>query len=284
MAATSGTYLKYAGLGGGGGSSQSAPLGGTSGVTIVGAFSGASQPNGASISGQTITFGPADSGNPGMVKASGSQTLSATLTLAQPVTLQSPLSVVNGGTGATSATPFAPIFASSTGTGPYTQFAFGSSGQFLMSNGINLYPQWNSVAATAPNLTGDVASTGSVTSVVAIQGWATTAAYSIPPQEFFAGNGSSATIVLNFVNGASQRVSVNGSFSIGVAGGVVGGTYLAKLVASSGVNIITWPSSNFCWASSTLPTFSATSGFVDLVSIYFDGVVYRASASVGYPF
>lgn len=37
------------------------------GVTTVGAFSGSSQTNGASISSTTITFGPADGTNPGMI-------------------------------------------------------------------------------------------------------------------------------------------------------------------------------------------------------------------------
>ena len=40
---------------------------GVSGVTTVGAFSGSSQANGATISGVDITFGPADNTNPGMV-------------------------------------------------------------------------------------------------------------------------------------------------------------------------------------------------------------------------
>jgi|SRR5580692_11498146 hypothetical protein len=52
-----------------------------SGVTTVGSFNSSSIANGASISGNTITFGPADGTNPGMVKASGSQTLGATITL-----------------------------------------------------------------------------------------------------------------------------------------------------------------------------------------------------------
>ena len=42
--------------------------GGGSGVTTVGAFSASSQANGASISGTTITFGPADNTNPGLVR------------------------------------------------------------------------------------------------------------------------------------------------------------------------------------------------------------------------
>lgn len=55
-----------------------APSGG-SGVTTVGTFSGSSQTNGASISTSTITFGPADGTNPGMVTI-GTQTFAGTKT------------------------------------------------------------------------------------------------------------------------------------------------------------------------------------------------------------
>lgn len=44
------------------------------GVTTVGTFSASSQTNGASISGSTITFGPSDGTNPGMV-STGTQTM-----------------------------------------------------------------------------------------------------------------------------------------------------------------------------------------------------------------
>ena len=54
--------------------------GGGSGITTVGAFSGTSLTNGANISGTTITFGPADPTNPGMIQASGSQTLGPAIT------------------------------------------------------------------------------------------------------------------------------------------------------------------------------------------------------------
>lgn len=53
--------------------------GGGSGVTTVGTFSGSSQTNGASISGVTITFGPADGTNAGMV-STGTQTLAGNKT------------------------------------------------------------------------------------------------------------------------------------------------------------------------------------------------------------
>ena len=51
------------------------------GAQTVGTFSGSSQANGANISGSVITFGPADATNPGMIKASGNQTLGDTLTI-----------------------------------------------------------------------------------------------------------------------------------------------------------------------------------------------------------
>lgn len=55
------------------------------GVTTVGSFSGSSQTNGASISTNTITFGPADATNPGMV-TTGSQTLAGAKTFsAKPI-------------------------------------------------------------------------------------------------------------------------------------------------------------------------------------------------------
>jgi hypothetical protein len=55
------------------------------GVTTVGSFSGSSQTNGASISGSTITFGPADATNPGMV-STGTQAFAGTKTFnAAPV-------------------------------------------------------------------------------------------------------------------------------------------------------------------------------------------------------
>lgn len=52
---------------GGPSSGSSSGGGGSNGTTTVGSFAGSSQPNGATISGTTITFGPADGTNPGMV-------------------------------------------------------------------------------------------------------------------------------------------------------------------------------------------------------------------------
>lgn len=56
------------------------------GVTTVGSFSGSSQANGASIAGATITFGPADGTNPGMV-STGTQTLAGAKTFSGAVVI-----------------------------------------------------------------------------------------------------------------------------------------------------------------------------------------------------
>lgn len=90
--------------------------GGGSGVTTVGTFSGSSQTNGASISSTTITFGPADATNPGMLKPSGTQTLGVSLTLPR-------LSVNSAGTAS------APAIGYDDGGGTYSGFLFPSGGR-----------------------------------------------------------------------------------------------------------------------------------------------------------
>jgi hypothetical protein len=60
---------------------------GGSGVTTVGAFSGSSQTNGATIASTTITFGPADTTNPGMV-STGAQTFGGNKTVQGTITAQ----------------------------------------------------------------------------------------------------------------------------------------------------------------------------------------------------
>jgi len=74
-----GNFLQNAVVTGGIVTGGTCVAGGGSGVTTVGAFSGTSIANGASISGNTITFGPADGTNPGMV-TTGAQTIAGAKT------------------------------------------------------------------------------------------------------------------------------------------------------------------------------------------------------------
>ena len=75
--------------------------GGGGGITTVGTFSGSSQTNGATISGSTITFGPADGTNPGMVSTgtqsfAGQKTLTGNLISNYNGTAYTPAIAVNG--------------------------------------------------------------------------------------------------------------------------------------------------------------------------------------------
>ena len=105
---------------------------GGGGVTTVGAFSASSQTNGASISGSTITFGPADGTNPGMVVASGAQTLGATVTWSNPgqvFTASSSYTTTNqqisikGSLPGTTATTLAVVMVDSDGSGGFMSLA-----------------------------------------------------------------------------------------------------------------------------------------------------------------
>lgn len=69
----------------------------SSGVTTVGAFSGSSQTNGASISGSTITFGPADASNPGMV-TTGTQTIAGNKTITGSTVFSNTVAMTLNGT------------------------------------------------------------------------------------------------------------------------------------------------------------------------------------------
>ncbi len=72
----------------------------STGVSIIGSFSGSSQVNGASISGNTLTFGPADTTNPGMVSTGtqtfgGAKTIQVTSTGAFVVQSTGPVNMLN---------------------------------------------------------------------------------------------------------------------------------------------------------------------------------------------
>jgi hypothetical protein len=88
--------------------------GGGGGVTTVGTFSASAQANGASISGVTITFGPADASTPGMV-STGTQTWAGAKTLTSALTITPGTNQIVLGTTRT-ATITAPIPSTSSRT------------------------------------------------------------------------------------------------------------------------------------------------------------------------
>ena len=109
-----------------------AASGGSSGVTSVGAFSGSSQANGASIAGSTITFGPADTTNPGMVstgtqKFLGAKTFSLDANNFVAVDPSQQSMVLAKGNNNANNVLFE-AFANSGGTNEYSGYIFSTSG------------------------------------------------------------------------------------------------------------------------------------------------------------
>ncbi|HEY4160938.1 MAG TPA: hypothetical protein VGM08_02655 [Candidatus Saccharimonadales bacterium] len=75
----------------------------STGASLVGSFTGASIANGASISGNTITFGAADGTNPGLV-TTGTQSFAGAKTFTSGVTVSGSTLQANAGFGATGGT------------------------------------------------------------------------------------------------------------------------------------------------------------------------------------
>jgi hypothetical protein len=73
------------------------------------------------------------------------------------------LPVVNGGTGRTVATPYAPIFGGTTATGPHQSGTVGTAGQVLVSNGVGALPTFQTVVLVTDGNKGDITISGTGT-------------------------------------------------------------------------------------------------------------------------
>jgi len=148
------------------GSTQTTAAMGGGGVTTVGAFSGSSIANGASIASTTITFGPADGTNPGMV-TTGSQTIAGAKTFSSVITSSVAASVnalqMNEGailalnTGGTS---FIRGDATSHGIVAYSNAADGSSAVGYQFNTSNTLANSSAKLMSVANGSTEVASFG----------------------------------------------------------------------------------------------------------------------------
>lgn len=180
-----------------------------SGVTTVGTFSASSQTNGATISGTTITFGPADATNPGMV-STGSQTFAGAKTFNGAVTLAAAgtgLSVTNDATiGGT----------------------LGVTGLTTLGGGLT------ATGTTLINTTGSAATTiGNTNSALNIIGNGATAATNVVSLRVAADTNDRFTIgadgKLSFGTGAAATdvtLARSGTNTLNVAGALVTNSYL----------------------------------------------------------
>lgn len=231
--------------------------GGGSGVTTVGAFSGSSQTNGASISSTTITFGPADGTNPGMV-TTGSQTLAGPKTFSSAMTLNAAGSLTTAQLTLAGA------------TNNWISFSAGGTAAPALTNRsvgtkVVLYASLSGVAldyAIGTGVSTMWMSLGASTDVFHLYApisSAVTSVFSITPTTSIAFNGSAMTFGTNTtstnVTGSGANGIVSRNFiNLGTGGGTAGpaavaGTFSAR---SLGTRLIVQSTGNTAQADMAL--------------------------------
>jgi hypothetical protein len=99
--------------------------------------------------------------------------------------------------------------------------------------------------------------------------------------EINSGN-SGSSVTLNFANSPGNVVTMTANSTFNFAGMTAGSAYAVRIVqGGSGSYAVTWPSATK-WPGGVAPTLSTAVGSIDLVSIYYDGTNYYASAGLKY--
>lgn len=104
--------------------------------------------------------------------------------------------------------------------------------------------------------------------------------YIISPQLYDAGT-QTTNFTLDWANGPAQKLVINaaGPLVITLSNPVTGGTYLVRIEQGATPGTVTWPSS-VKWGTVGAPVLSNATGEVDVVTLFYDGVDYRASAVI----
>lgn len=104
--------------------------------------------------------------------------------------------------------------------------------------------------------------------------------YTISPQLYDAGT-QTTNFTLDWANGPAQKFTINaaGPLVITLSNPVTGGTYLVRIEQGATPGTVTWPSS-VKWGTVGAPVLSNATGEVDVVTLFYDGVDYRASAVI----
>lgn len=104
--------------------------------------------------------------------------------------------------------------------------------------------------------------------------------YIISPQLYDEGT-KTGNFTLNWTNGPAQKVTINaaGPLVITLSNPVTGGSYIVRIEQGATPGTVTWPSS-VKWGTVGAPTLSNATGEVDIISLFYDGTDYRASALI----
>lgn len=95
------------------------------------------------------------------------------------------------------------------------------------------------------------------------------------------GNTGTATYTPTLGNGAVQKITATGNFTLGSPSGMTSGTSICIIVQQDSTGGRLMSSSAYLWAGG-VKTLSTNPASIDLITIFFDGTYYLASLNKGY--
>jgi len=230
---------------------DSIALGSTGTIRLAGAVSNPSVEGGGSLTvgntyyvsataGSITTTSPANSKVVGLAQSSTSLVVS----YQSPISL--PLSVLNGGTGqSTLTTAYGILAAGTSATGVVQTVVPGTTNKLLVSGGSAALPTWS---------------------------W-----YSNPAEYDNGNSGASKTIDFS-ANGPVQKVTRNANTTLTLTAPSVPAMVVLKLVHEASATVYTVAfSPTPKWPGGVAPTFTNTSGAIDILTLYWDGATWYGS-------
>jgi hypothetical protein len=171
-----------------------------------------------------------------------------------------PITVANGGTGATTLTAHDVLIGN--GTGTITQVSPSTSGKVLTSNGTGSDPSFQVIPTQGVQI-----------------GSSTNGQFS--SNTFDNGNVGSITKNIDWNNGNRQKVTLTGSPTFTFGNPISGATYTLELVQDgTGSRTVTWPSIK--WVGGISPLLSTAANSIDIISLFYDGLNFFGTYSLAF--
>ena len=92
---------------------------------------------------------------------------------------------------------------------------------------------------------------------------------------------SGSNYTIDFSNGPNQRITLTANCTFAFANPVAGMAYLIFLRQDGGSRSAFWPGS-VLWPFSVAPTLATTFGYVDSISLYFNGTNFYGNSAPSY--
>lgn len=231
-------------------------LGAAGTIRLAGSVTGVSVEGGGSLTvGNTYyvstTAGSITTTAPGNAKVIGLAQTSTVFVVSYQAPISLPLTVINGGTGQSTLTSAYGVLAAGTSaTGNVQTVTPGTANKLLVSGGTSALPSWS---------------------------W-----YS-NPSEYDNGNSGASKTVDFATNGPVQKITRTASTTLTLTAPAIPAMVVLKLVHEASATAYTVAfSPTPKWPGSAAPTFTNTSGAVDILTLYWDGATWYGSNQVNF--